>query len=135
MRTIILALAILMGVLGIGNGIFMLVSPEPWYLAVPGVTNTGPFNQHLVSRYRPDLRPPWRGFSHRCRAAAHATDTVGRRHRLAVRSRALSFSREVAVGICTADVLPHDLPAVTLPALVGIALTIWAYRQPRIGPA
>jgi hypothetical protein len=22
-----------------------------------------------------------------------------------------------------------------LPALVGIALTIWAYRQPRIGPA
>ena len=36
MRTIILALAVLMGVLGIGNGIYMLIAPEDWYLAVPG---------------------------------------------------------------------------------------------------
>jgi hypothetical protein len=26
----------------------MLASPEGWYLAVPGVTTTGPFNQHFV---------------------------------------------------------------------------------------
>ena len=48
MRTIILALAVLLGVLGIANGIFMLVAPGDWYLAVPGVTDTGPFNQHFV---------------------------------------------------------------------------------------
>ena len=39
---------------------------------------------------------------------------------------------EVAVGICSPDVLPRDFPAVTLPALVGIALSVWAYRQPRV---
>ena len=39
MRTIILALAVLMGGLGIANGIFMLVAPDDWYLAVPGVTD------------------------------------------------------------------------------------------------
>lgn len=26
----------------------MLVAPGPWYAAVPGVTHTGPFNQHFV---------------------------------------------------------------------------------------
>ena len=26
----------------------MLVAPEDWYVAVPGVTDTGPFNQHFV---------------------------------------------------------------------------------------
>ncbi|UCI07187.1 hypothetical protein [Mesorhizobium sp. B1-1-8] len=30
------------------NGIFMLALPADWYLSVPGVTTTGPFNQHFV---------------------------------------------------------------------------------------
>ena len=40
---------------------------------------------------------------------------------------------EVAVGICTPDVLPRDFPAVTLPALIGIGLSVWAYRQVTCG--
>ena len=43
-----LGIAMLLGVAMIANGIFMLVSPEGWYLAVPGVTSTGPFNQHFL---------------------------------------------------------------------------------------
>ena len=43
-----LGIAMLLGVAMIANGVFMLVSPEGWYLAVPGVTSTGPFNQHFV---------------------------------------------------------------------------------------
>ena len=36
---------------------------------------------------------------------------------------------EVAVGICSPSVIPRDFPAVTLPAIIGIALTFWAIRQ------
>jgi hypothetical protein len=38
---------------------------------------------------------------------------------------------EVAVGICSPSVLPRDFPAVTLPAIIGIALTFWAIHQSR----
>ncbi len=31
-----------------GNGLFMLVAPSAWYQFVPGVTHTGPFNQHFI---------------------------------------------------------------------------------------
>lgn len=40
--------AIVMGVAAEANGLFMLISPEHWYFAVPGVTTTGPFNQHFI---------------------------------------------------------------------------------------
>ena len=36
---------------------------------------------------------------------------------------------EVAVGICSPSVIVRDFPAVTLPALIGIALTAWAWRS------
>jgi hypothetical protein len=134
MRTIILALAILMGVLGIGNGIFMLVSPEPWYLAVPGVTDTGPFNQHFVRDI--GLIFVLLGGAFLIGAAQpHMRLILWGAATVWLCGHALFHFWEVAVGICTADVLPRDFPAVTLPALVGIALTIWAYREPRIGPA
>jgi hypothetical protein len=40
--------AILMGLAALANGTFMLVAPEHWYVLVPGVTTTGPFNQHFI---------------------------------------------------------------------------------------
>ncbi|HEX6859755.1 MAG TPA: hypothetical protein VF138_06095 [Caulobacteraceae bacterium] len=30
------------------NGLFMLLAPGAWYPAVPGVTETGPYNPHFV---------------------------------------------------------------------------------------
>ncbi len=48
LKTICLGVAAALGVAAEANGIFMLWSPEAWYLAVPGVTTTGPFNQHFV---------------------------------------------------------------------------------------
>src|SRR5262249_42905901 len=41
-------LALLLGVLALANGAFMLYAPSAWYFAVPGVTTTGPFNQHFI---------------------------------------------------------------------------------------
>ena len=116
------------------NGIFMLVAPLTWYELVPGVTDTGFFNQHfvrdigiiqlflgvafIVGLLRPDRRIGlW----------AAAT--------LWLIAHALFHLWEVAIGICAPSVIPRDFPAVTLPALIGIALTLWAIRRSRAGKA
>ena len=98
----------------------MLVSPAAWYFAVPGVTTTGPFNQHflrdiglifvliglafLVGIARPAMRVMLWG------AAA-----------LWLAGHALFHFWEVAVGICGPSALARDFPAVTLPAIIAAA--------------
>jgi uncharacterized protein YjeT (DUF2065 family) len=116
------------------NGLFMLVAPLAWYELVPGVTDTGFFNQHfvrdigivqlflgvafIVGMLRPERRIGlW----------AAAT--------LWLCAHALFHLWEVAAGICAPSVIPRDFPAVTLPALVGIALTLWAIRRSRAASA
>ena len=111
-----------------GNGLFMLTVPRAWYDFVPGVTGTGSFNQHFIrdigiiqmflgaafgiGMIRPALRfELW----------AAAT--------LWLIAHAVFHLWEVAVGICSPSVIPRDFPAVTLPALIGIALTAWAWRS------
>jgi hypothetical protein len=125
LKAICLGLAALLGVALSANGIVMLVWPENWYVAVPGVTSTGPFNQHflrdiglilvfmggafLVGVVRPHLRILlW---------AASSIWLLG---------HALFHFWEVAVGICAAPDLVRDFPDVTLPALIATALTLWA---------
>jgi|SRR6185369_13878899 len=44
MRLLAVILALFQGL----NGLVMLAVPERWYLSVPGVTLTGPFNEHFV---------------------------------------------------------------------------------------
>jgi len=130
LRPLCLSLAGILGVLAEANGIFMLNTPEAWYFAVPGVVDTGPFNQHfirdigfiflllggalLVGIARADLRVALWGLC--------ATWLSG---------HALFHFWEVAVGICTPSVLPRDFPAVTLPAILAVLLTIWAMRDGR----
>jgi len=114
------------------NGLFMLVAPQVWYDFVPGVTDTGFYNQHFIrdigiiqlflgvafgiGMLRPERRIGlW----------AAATLWLG--------AHALFHFWEVAVGICSPSVIPRDFPAVTLPAIIGAALTLWAIRQSRAG--
>ena len=114
------------------NGMFMLIAPETWYYLVPGVTDTGFYNQHFirdigivqlflglafgVGMIRPDRRIGlW----------AAAT--------LWLAAHALFHFWEVAVGICAPSAIPRDFPAVTLPAIFGAALTLWAIRRSRTG--
>jgi hypothetical protein len=40
----------------------------------------------------------------------------------------------VAVGICSSAVIPRDFPAVTLPAIIGLILTLWAFADSRAVP-
>jgi hypothetical protein len=127
MRQAWIGLAGLLGVGALANGAYMLVSPVGWYFAVPGVTTTGPFNQHflrdigiiflfigaafLIGARRPDDRIVlWAGAT------------------LWLSCHALFHLWEVAVGICGPSVLLRDFPAVTLPALLGWAVTLWAVR-------
>lgn len=125
-----IAAAITLGVAATANGIFMLVTPEHWYLTVPGVPTTGPFNQHFVrdigliflfiggafvlGAARPELRVPFWG------AAS-----------IWLSGHALFHVWEVAVGICGPSALARDFPAVTLPAAIGLAITCWAVLDAR----
>ena len=45
---VVFIMVALNGLFLFGNGLFMLVVPSAWYHFVPGVTHTGPFNQHFV---------------------------------------------------------------------------------------
>jgi hypothetical protein len=104
----------------------MLVSPESWYFAVPGVTSTGPFNQHFLrdiglifvfigGAYLLGVARP------QARALLWAAPTIW------LIGHALFHFWEVATGICSASVIPRDFPSVTLPALIGVGLTAWAW--------
>jgi hypothetical protein len=111
-----------------GNGVFMLIAPERWYYLVPGVKETGSFNQHFIR----DI-----GIIQIFLGAAFAIGWFRaslRMHLWAVATlwliaHALFHFWEVAVGICAPSALLRDFPAVTLPALIGIALTAWAWRN------
>lgn len=130
LKAISITLALVLGAAAIFNGIYMLVAPEGWYFAVPGVTTTGPFNQHfvrdigliflllggafLLGAAQPHLRVPLWG------AAS-----------IWLSGHALFHFWEVAVGICSPSDIARDFPAVTLPALLGLAITTWAFAYNR----
>jgi len=110
------------------NGLFMLVNPSAWYELVPGVTDTGFFNQHFIR----DI-----GIIQLFLGVAFGLGMVRPERRIglwAVATLWLSAHAafhlwEVAVGICSPAVIPRDFPAVTLPAIIGAVLTLWAVRH------
>jgi hypothetical protein len=125
-----LALAVALGGAAIANGMYMLVAPESWYVAVPGVTTTGPFNQHFVR----DI-----GLVFLFLGAAFLLGAARADVRVAswgaasiwLAGHALFHVWEVAVGICGPSALARDFFAVTMPAVLGIALTVWAITNAR----
>jgi hypothetical protein len=130
LKTVCIATAALLGVAALANGTLMLVSPQAWYFAVPGVTATGPFNQHFIR----DI-----GLIFLLLGAGLLIGAGAPRHRTLLWSaaavwlsgHALFHFWEVAAGICAPSVLPRDFPAVTLPAVLTALLAIWAFRQDR----
>lgn len=129
-RTLWIGVALALSAAAEANGLFMLASPERWYFAVPGVTDTGPFNQHFVrdigliflfigTAFLVGTKLP------RYRIVLWATPTLW------LWGHALFHFWEVAVGICGPAVLVRDFPAVTLPAIIGAVLTLWAALESR----
>ena len=130
LKQICVGAAVLMGVLAEANGVFMLLSPDAWYFAVPGVTTTGPFNQHFIR----DI-----GLIFLFVGTSYLFGAAQPRHRIIfwaaptlwLGGHALFHYWEVAVGICGPSVLIRDFPAVTLPAALGVLLTLWAIADAR----
>jgi len=115
-------------VLLVGNGVFMLIAPERWYYLVPGVKETGSFNQHFIRDIGiiqiflgAAFAVGWFRASLRLHLWAVAT--------LWLIAHALFHFWEVAVGICAPSALLRDFPAVTLPALIGVVLTAWTWSN------
>ncbi|WP_412778256.1 hypothetical protein [Thalassospira lucentensis] len=127
---VILTMAAFNSVFLSANGIFMLTAPRTWYELVPGVTDTGFFNQHFIR----DI-----GMIQVFLGVAFAVGMIKPERRIGMwavatlwlSAHAMFHLWEVAVGICSPSVIPRDFPAVTLPALIGIVLTLWAVRCSR----
>jgi hypothetical protein len=125
LKRLALGTAVTLGIAALANGTYMLVSPVGWYFAVPGVTTTGPFNQHFLR----DI-----GLIFLFIAGAFLIGAARARYRVALwgaaslwlAGHALFHVWEVLVGICGPSALARDFLAVSLPALLGIAVTAWA---------
>lgn len=134
---VVVTLAALNGLFLFANGLFMLFAPLAWYHFVPGVTHTGPFNQHFIR----DI-----GLIQMFLGAAFGVGMMIRpTGRFVLWAAATSWLIahatlhlwEVAVGICSPSTILRDFPAVTLPALIGVTLSAWAWgrAQDRYLPA
>lgn len=126
-------LAAFLGIGAIANGLYMLLSPLGWYFAVPGVTTTGPFNQHFTRDIGLIFLVLGGGFLLGARRREQRVVLWGAAA-LWLCGHALFHYWEVAVGICSPSALARDFPAVSLPALLAALLTAWAIadaRRPR----
>jgi len=116
------------------NGLFMLIAPSVWYEFIPGVTDTGFFNQHFIR----DI-----GIIQLFLGVAFGIGMIRPERRVGLWAaatlwliaHAVFHLWEVAVGICSPSVILRDFPAVTLPAIIGVALTLWAINHARAGRA
>jgi len=119
--------AIFLGVISLANGVFMTVSPEPWYWMVPGVPDRGPFNQHFLR----DI-----GIIYALIGVAFISGASFIKQRFALwlmptawlAGHAIFHIWEVLVGICGPEALIVDFGGVTFPALVGLALVYSSYK-------
>lgn len=120
-------IALLLGLAVMSNGVFMIITPEPWYWAIPGVPDRGPFNQHFIR----DI-----GFIYLLMGAAFIYGAIYKHYQLPLWllstawliCHAVFHIWEVIVGICGPESLIEDFSGVTLPGLLGAMLVCNAYR-------
>ena len=127
-RQLIKILALLLGMLAIINGVIMIFSPEPWYWAVAGVADRGPFNQHFLR----DI-----GIIYLLIGIAFIIGTFYLKLRFALwlmptawlTGHAVFHFWEVATGICEPESIIEDFAGVTLPAMIASWLTYRAFKD------
>lgn len=129
-RSLSPGLSAILGIGGVTNGLFMLVDPANWYLAVPDVTATGPFNQHFVRDIGLIFAPIGAAILGGAMLAPHRV-TLWSASALWLIEHALFHLWDMSVGISGSDAIARDVPAVTLPAILAITLACWAWRDAR----
>ena len=127
----VFAVAGLLSVSMFANGVFMIINPALWYTEVPGVARTGAFNQHFIR----DIAILYMiiggallGGVLRREFSVMLWGTTA----LWLSSHAVFHVWEVMAGLCGPETLITDFPAVSLPALISVGLTVWAWRNPRV---
>ncbi len=124
---IITMIAVLLGLGSLANGIFMMVAPEPWYWAIPGVPDRGPFNQHFIR----DI-----GINYALIGAAFIYGAMYAKQRPLLwliptawlMGHAIFHIWEVIMGICGPESLIEDFAGVTLPALLAVGISYASSR-------
>ncbi|HTU09969.1 MAG TPA: hypothetical protein VMG08_03635 [Allosphingosinicella sp.] len=130
LRQLSIGTAILLGAGALANGTYMLVDPANWYFSIPGVTNTGPFNQHFLRDIGlifllVGVAFLWGAAKPRDRAVAWGASALW------LSGHALFHVWEVAVGLCAPSDLVRDFPVVSLPAILAACMTWWAIADGR----
>lgn len=123
-------LSILLALLGVGNGLAMLIAGRWWYGAVPGVVATGPYNPHFVR----DIGAAYlaAGLAFAARAARATSRTEGA---AAVGAAFLALHGLIHLGEALGDPagladLTRDFPGVLLPAILAVAAAWPSRPQP-----
>lgn len=119
-----------LGLLLMANGLCMVAAPGIWYASVPGVSDSGPLNQHLVV----DI-----GMFYLVIGSAFVTGAIWSRSRLALwlfaavwlGAHALFHLEEAMRDSNPVLLVTRDFVGVTLPALLGVPLVLLAIRQTR----
>ncbi len=130
LKPICISLAIALGLAAAANGLFMLVSPDAWDFAIPGVTTTGPFNQHFIRDIGLIFLLLGAGLLTGA-ASPHLRTLLWTGTAVWLSGHAVFHLWEVAVGICSPSALARDFPAVTLPAILTSLLALWAFSEDR----
>lgn len=121
-----LLLAALLAILLAANGIAMLVVPHAWYLAVPGVSATGPLNLHFVRDIGCAYLVCALGFFWLLRdPRAWPAAVAGA---LFLSLHALVHVGEMVVGVFDLGHLLRDLPGVFLVPLIAFWLALPLHR-------
>lgn len=122
---------LLLGLLAALHGalaLWMLVDPAGWFVTVPGVTDTGPFNPHLVRDVGIAYLTVAGGFAaaaYWLRAAFPVLGVVA----IWFTGHAATHVADILSGVLPASHILGDLPGVFLPALLSIVLVIWTYAD------
>ena len=127
------SVAIGLGALLLLNGLYMLIAPQAWYWAIPGVPDRGSFNVHFVR----DI-----GIIYALCGGALAVGAVYPAQRAGLWTlsaiwlggHALFHVWEVAAGSVGPNSLLVDFPGVTLPALVNLVLLKFAHPAAALEP-
>jgi hypothetical protein len=121
-------IAIFLTIIFVGNGLVMLAAPYPWYLAIPGVIQTGSFNDHFVR----DIGATYLA----CGIGTLLGALDLRRHAGAVAVAAGFQGVHAIIHIVTPfcgkalpwPLLARDFPGVFLPTLLTIWLAVAAFK-------
>jgi hypothetical protein len=120
-------------VLGIGlalNALLMLAVPAHWYAAVPGVTQTGPFNGHFVRDIGAAYLVAAAGLC--CFAASAQARAAAQSGAAFLALHALVHLWDAAAGREQAHQLLPDLVTIFLPAVLAVCIA-WPPHRPHRG--